>query len=141
MQGPKLYVLTAFQLAAMGVLVWVLVSGRTPWNAQRYAGTVLVILGAMFIAVARYQLGKSFAVAPKAHTLVTHGLYSKIRNPIYVFDGVLLVGLFLILQKPLLWILLAIVIFGQAIRARKETKVLEAAFGDDYREYRRKTWF
>jgi protein-S-isoprenylcysteine O-methyltransferase Ste14 len=29
----------------------------------------------------------------------------------------------------------------QTLRARREERVLEAAFGDTYLEYRRKTWF
>jgi protein-S-isoprenylcysteine O-methyltransferase Ste14 len=29
----------------------------------------------------------------------------------------------------------------QVVRARQEAKVLEARFGDEYREYREKTWF
>jgi protein-S-isoprenylcysteine O-methyltransferase Ste14 len=29
----------------------------------------------------------------------------------------------------------------QIVRARREASVLETAFGDAYREYRRKTWF
>jgi protein-S-isoprenylcysteine O-methyltransferase Ste14 len=29
----------------------------------------------------------------------------------------------------------------QTIRARREARVLEAAFGEAYREYRKKTWF
>jgi protein-S-isoprenylcysteine O-methyltransferase Ste14 len=141
MEGPKLYVFTAVQLIALVVLVWLLVSIKTPWNAQRYAGTVLVILGAMFIVLARYQLGRSFSVTPQARKLVTRGIYSKIRNPIYVFGSILLAGLILILQRPSLWILLGVVIIAQTLRAKKEARVLEAAFGDDYREYRRKTWF
>jgi protein-S-isoprenylcysteine O-methyltransferase Ste14 len=68
-------------------------------------------------------------------------LYSKIRNPIYVFGTVLIAGFFLVVQRSALWILLGVVIIGQMVRARREARVLEAAFGDDYREYRRKTWF
>jgi protein-S-isoprenylcysteine O-methyltransferase Ste14 len=141
MQGPKLYLFTALQAIGLGVLVWILVTWKTPWNAQRYAGTVLTMLGAMGIVIARYQLGKSFSIRPEAHALVTSGVYSKIRNPIYVFGTVMLTGLFLVLQRPELWILLAVVVVAQTIRARKEAQVLEAAFGDGYREYRRKTWF
>jgi len=37
------------------------------------------------MALARIQLGKAFSVAPKATTLVTHGLYSKIPHPLFVF--------------------------------------------------------
>lgn len=141
MEGPKLYLFGVLQAIALVVLAWFLVMLRTPWNAQRYAGTVLVILGAMFIVIARFQLGKSFSITPQARKLVTTGIYSKIRNPIYVFGGVMLAGFILVLQRPSLWILLAVVIIAQTIRARKEARVLEAAFGDDYREYRRKTWF
>jgi protein-S-isoprenylcysteine O-methyltransferase Ste14 len=140
MQGRKLHIFTAVQLIALVVLVWLLVSIKTPWNAQRYAGTVLVILGATFIVLARYQLGKSFSITPQAHKLVTRGVYSRIRNPIYVFGSVMLAGLILILQRPALWILLGVVVIVQTLRARKEARVLEAAFGEDYREYR-KTWF
>ena len=141
MQGPKLYIFTALQFIALVLLVWILAVLNTPWNAQRYVGTVLVILGAMFIVIARYQLGKSFSITPQARQLVTQGIYSKIRNPIYVFGSVLFAGFILVLQRPSLWILLAVVVIAQTLRARKEARVLEAAFGDAYREYRRKTWF
>jgi protein-S-isoprenylcysteine O-methyltransferase Ste14 len=29
----------------------------------------------------------------------------------------------------------------QVVRARREAAVLEAEFGDEYREYRKRTWF
>jgi protein-S-isoprenylcysteine O-methyltransferase Ste14 len=141
MQGTRLHLFTALQLIALVVLVWALVSIKTPWNAQRYAGTVLAIMGAMFIVIARYQLGKSFSITPQAHKLITQGIYSKIRNPIYVFGSVMLAGFILILQRPLLWILLGLLVIMQTLRAKKEARVLEAAFGEAYREYRSKTWF
>ena len=59
----------------------------------------------------------------------------------YVFGVVMFTGLVLVLQQPVLWIVLVIMVIGQAIRVRREARVLEAAFGDAYREYRRKTWF
>jgi len=143
MEGRKYQtrVLTGVQLVAVGFLVWLLITSKTPWNAQRYIGTPLVVVGVACIGIARFQLGKSFSIKPEARELVTTGLYSKIRNPIYLFGVVVITGLFLVLQKPALWIILVIVVIGQAIRARREARVLEAAFGDAYREYRRKTWF
>jgi len=129
------------QIVSVGILLWLLATWKTPWNAQRYIGTVLVVVGVSFIGLARYQLGKSFSIKAEAHALVTTGLYSKIRNPIYVFGLVMLVGLMLVLQKPGLWIVLVILAIGQTVRARQEARVLEAAFGEQYREYRRKTWF
>jgi protein-S-isoprenylcysteine O-methyltransferase Ste14 len=141
METRQLSVFTGLQIAAVGALFWVLITWSSPWNTQRYIGTVLAAVGVCFIGVARFQLGKSFSVRPEAHELVTTGLYSKMRNPIYVFGMVMITGLILVLQRPALWLVLAAVVVGQTIRARREARVLEAAFGDAYREYRRKTWF
>lgn len=141
MESRQFYVVAAIQIVAVGILVWLLITWKTPWNGERYVGTVLVLIGMSSLAVARYQLGRSFSLKPKAHALVTTGLYSKIRNPIYVFGAVMIAGVILVLQRPVLWIVLFFVVIGQTIRARREARVLEAAFGDQYREYRRKTWF
>jgi protein-S-isoprenylcysteine O-methyltransferase Ste14 len=129
------------QIFCLGALCWILVTWSGPWNAERYTGTALAMIGVSGIGIARYQLGKSFSISAQAHKLVTTGIYWKIRNPIYVSGGVMIVGLGLVLQKPAMWILLFVLIVGQTIRARREARVLEAAFGDEYREYRRKTWF
>lgn len=141
MQVRTIYIFTAAQLIALALLAWLFATAKTPWNAQRYVGTALAIIGVTCIVIARRNLGKSFAVKPEAHALVTRGVYSKIRNPIYFFGAVMLVGLCLVLQKPALWLLLPVLIIAQMIRAKKEARVLEAAFGEEYREYRRRTWF
>jgi protein-S-isoprenylcysteine O-methyltransferase Ste14 len=141
MENVRFYAFAAMQALAVLVLLGILLTVSTPWNAQRWAGTILLLAGLSLVGVARFQLGKSFAVTAKAHELVTHGLYSKIRNPVYVFGTVTFAGLILILQAPVLWIGLAVLVVLQTIRARREAAVLEAAFGDAYREYRRKTWF
>jgi protein-S-isoprenylcysteine O-methyltransferase Ste14 len=90
---------------------------------------------------ARIQLGRSFSIAPKATALVTRGIYSKIRNPIYVFSATWIAGLALALGKPIALLLVIPIIPMQAARARRESRVLEAKFGEEYRDYRRKTWF
>jgi protein-S-isoprenylcysteine O-methyltransferase Ste14 len=141
MEGRRLYILTGVQILGVGVLFWILVTGTGPWNAERYVGTALAAVGVSGIAVARYQLGKSFSIGAQAHKLVTTGIYSKIRNPIYVSGGVMIAGLGLVLQKSGMWVVLFALIVGQTVRARREARVLEAAFGDEYREYRLKTWF
>jgi len=141
MEGTRLYVFTVMQILAVGVLFWFLITWPTPWNIQRYVGTTLCVAGAIGIATARYQLGRSFSITARAKHLVTRGMYSKIRNPIYVCGWLMVAGFLMVMQRPVLWILLGAIVVGQTIRARREARVLESAFGDEYREYRRKTWF
>jgi protein-S-isoprenylcysteine O-methyltransferase Ste14 len=141
MEGRPLYVFTAAQVIAVVAGLWLVFSRPGPWDMQRGMGAVLVVVGIAGIAAARYHLGKSFALRAEAHQLVTNGVYSKIRNPIYVFGVVMLAGFILVLHRPVLWFALAAIVFMQIVRAPREAKVLEAAFGDAYREYRRKTWF
>lgn len=141
MEGRRLYVLTAVQIVAVGVLAWVLARWETPWNLERYVGTVLAVAGITGIILARIELGRSFSVRAEAHKLVTTGVYSKIRNPIYVFGTIMLAGVILVVEQPKWFAALVVVIIAQTMRARREARVLEAAFGDAYREYRRKTWF
>jgi protein-S-isoprenylcysteine O-methyltransferase Ste14 len=87
------------------------------------------------------QLGGWFSVRPKAQALVTHGLYSRIRNPIYLFGALAIAGIFLYMNQPhYLW-LFVVLIPLQIYRARQEGKVLEVRFGDEYRKYKSGTWF
>lgn len=141
MEGRSLYFFTAVQVIAVTGVLWVLFTRPGPWDLQRCIGMILVVAGIAGIAAARYQLGKSFSIKPEARQLVTGGVYSRIRNPIYVFGTVAVAGLVLVLHKPILWLLVAAIVVMQILRARREAQVLEAAFGDAYREYRRKTWF
>jgi len=108
---------------------------------MRIAGLCLILFGFAMWTLARIQLGASFSVQAKASVLMTRGLYSRIRNPIYVFGSIMIVGLCLFFQKPIALLVFLVIIPMQIIRARKESEVLEAAFGDAYREYERHTWF
>ncbi len=111
------------------------------WDARHVIGMAIAALGFALWFTARLQLGQSFAVRPKAQALVTTGLYSKFRNPIYLFGGLAYGGLILAWGKiiPLIAFLL-LYPFYQSLRARKEAEVLEKTFGDAYRRYKASTW-
>jgi protein-S-isoprenylcysteine O-methyltransferase Ste14 len=141
MADLKFYVFLGVQGVAVLVLLVLLTFWPGPWNPQRVVGSALLAAGMAFVFTARLQLGQSFSVIPRAKKLVTHGLYSKIRNPIYVFGTIAIAGMFLILQVPRLWVLLVVLVLIQVFRARKEAHVLEAKFGQEYRTYRDQTWF
>ena|SRR5438045_1124504 len=132
-------VLTLIVGTAATLLVW----KRSPavWGAAQYFGLALLILGFVFWTVARFQLGASFTVSAQAHQLVTRGLYSKIRSPIYVFGSCFIAGWILVAARPVWLLIFAIIVPLQILRARKESLVLEAKFGEEYRRYRANTWF
>jgi protein-S-isoprenylcysteine O-methyltransferase Ste14 len=141
MNDRPIYIITAVQIVAVAALLWLIFSRPGPWDLQRSIGAGLMVVGVCGIAAARYQLGRSFAIKAEARQLVTRGIYSKIRNPIYVSGIIEIAGVALALQRPILWLFVPPVVVMQIVRARREATVLEAAFGDAYREYRRKTWF
>jgi protein-S-isoprenylcysteine O-methyltransferase Ste14 len=128
-------------LVVLGTVLAVISSWYQPWSTLRIVGLCLLITSEILLVIARFQLGSSFSVRAEARALVTHGLYSRIQNPIYFFGGVSLAGLILFLDKT--WYLLAflVVIPVQLVRVRRERRVLAAKFGDSYFQYRRQTWF
>ena len=141
MEGRRFYLFTVVQMFVICALLWFVFTMPGPWDLQRTIGAGLVAVGLGGIAVSRYQLGRSFSIRAEAHRLVTHGIYSKIRNPIYVFGALLFAGFVLVIHRPILWLGVLAIAVMQTLRARREARVLEAAFGDAYRDYRRRTWF
>jgi protein-S-isoprenylcysteine O-methyltransferase Ste14 len=127
----------------VGTALAILVLKHPPvsWTVMPLVGVMLLITGFTFWTIARFQLGASFTVTAQARQLVTTGLYSKIRNPIYVFGSMVIAGAFLYFGRPALLLIFVFVIPLQIMRARKEAQVLESQFGDDYRAYRAGTWF
>lgn len=119
--------------------VWV---AANPQHSVRY-WVALAIAAATFALwiTARVQLGNAFSVGARASYLVTAGLYSKIRNPVYFFAHIAIVATAVAWGK---WIWIVLTLLGipmQMMRAYREQQVLEAAFGDQYRRYRAQTWF
>ncbi len=132
-------VLTLIVGIALGLLIWQ--HPPAAWTAVQDVGICLLVAGFILWTAARFQLGKSLAVTAQAKQLVTRGLYSRIRNPIYVFGSCVIAGLILTLGRPA-WLLGFLAIIPLQIwRSRKESSVLEAKFGDEYRNYRAGTWF
>jgi protein-S-isoprenylcysteine O-methyltransferase Ste14 len=123
---------------AIGV---VFAKGPGPHGPARWGGLALAVIGLSGVVLARRTLGRSFSVRAKATALVTAGIYSKIRNPIYVSGVVFLIGAAVMVWRLDFLLALLLIIPMQVLRARKESRVLEEEFGEEYREYRRQTWF
>lgn len=128
-------------LAALATLL-LLYHRAVPWTTLRITGAALALISAALLLLARMQLGASFSAQPRARALVTSGIYSKVRHPIYTFGALLAVGVALYLeQRWLLLVVVLIVVPVQLLRARKEEQVLMNAFGQAYARYKAGTWF
>ncbi len=120
--GSKITPLFIVQFCAVLLVISAVVFRPGSWNGARLAGFCIAVPAAVLLFTARWQLGKSFSVNPQARELVTWGLYSKIRNPIYVFSALLLLGVLIALQYRYALLLLLVLIPMQIFRARQEAK-------------------
>ena len=124
----------------LGVYVFCLWHHRPGW--LYLAGMALATVGYTLWFTARAQLGEAFSFRAEASRLVTTGLYSRFRNPIYVFSTLGMFGLCVAMG----WykfggVYILLVAITQWRRSKAEAATLEAKFGDRYREYRARTWF
>lgn len=121
-------------------LVWIILT-HYPADAITMISVSLMVVSTVLIIIARVQIGRSFAISAQARELVTHGLYSKIRHPIYVFAHLFLLGIVIGFRRIDWFILWMVFMLLHIQRVRNEERVLEEKFGEKYREYRRSTWF
>src|SRR5580658_194389 len=118
-------------LVGLGVIFH---SAPGPHGLTRLIGLFVSLIGFSGVILSRYTLGRSFTIAPKATALITTGIYSRVRNPIYIFGMIFIIGVILILRRLELLAILLVLIPVQIVRARREAAVLEARFGDAYRD-------
>jgi protein-S-isoprenylcysteine O-methyltransferase Ste14 len=125
----------------LGTLLAVIASWYQPWTMFRIFGLCVFIPSETLLILARIQLGASFSIRAEARKLITHGLYSHIQNPIYLFGGLTLAGLILFLNRPLYLFVFLVIIPIQFFRISQEREILIKTFGKSYLKYREQTWF
>ncbi|HWQ39748.1 MAG TPA: isoprenylcysteine carboxylmethyltransferase family protein [Burkholderiales bacterium] len=103
--------------------------------ASELAGYVLLVIATLGRVWCLIFIGGN-----KNKELVTTGPYSVVRNPLYVFNFVGLIGLGLAVEQPTLAAVLAVMfwIHYPAVVAREEAELLRR-FGPAYAIYREKT--
>lgn len=126
-------------LAGVLLLYTLLLLPRAPaeprWDG---ASLALLLAGHFLCAVSLLQLGRSLSVMPEARKLVTAGLYSRIRHPLYLAEAIATLGVLLQYRSAEALALVTVQLAVQLWRMREEEKVLEAAF-PDYAGYRART--
>ena len=106
-------------------------------NFLEVLGVSLILLGQLLRVSSR---GYKAEHSANGHSLIKNGPYAMVRNPMYL--GIILIGLGVVLFIFHLW---AFFIFAVIFISRylhlviKEEKNLLKTFGEDYREYHKKT--
>ena len=131
----------SLEIVAVGLIVFAAHASGLVWTPWHIVGVAIAAPAFLLFVLARLQLGSAFSVEAKASKLVTTGLYARIRNPIYVFGALMIVGVIVFVKQPWWLLILVILIPLQVWRSGKESRVLAEKFGDEYRAYKRKTWF
>jgi protein-S-isoprenylcysteine O-methyltransferase Ste14 len=107
------------------------------WSAL---STTLILVGASFSFVVLRWLGKSFSILAEARCLVTEGPYRIVRHPLYICEGVALVGVTLQVLSPLAVLIAIAVVMAQYRRMINEEAILKLAF-PEYHAYAANTSF
>lgn len=103
-------------------------------------GVLVAVVGFLLWLIARIQLGNAFTIAPEAHFIVSGGLYSKFRHPVYYFSTLAVIGLGIYIWLWPMLVVLAVMINLEAFRLQKEDEQLTKKFGQQYLEYKKSTW-
>lgn len=109
----------------------------------RWIGVVLYVSGGVLRIWPVFVLGKRFsglvAIQP-GHTLVTDGIYRRIRNPSYLGLLVNAAGWALAFRSGVGLLLVALTMIPLVARIRSEEALLRAQFGAEYDAYCAHTW-
>ena len=112
----------------------VLCPAQPPSMLQSGIGMLLVIVGSVFSIVSVATLGRSFSIMAEARRLVTHGVYSIVRHPLYLAEEIAVLGIVVQVFSLPAVLLLAFHLAIQVQRMGNEEAVLMKAF-PEYETY------
>jgi protein-S-isoprenylcysteine O-methyltransferase Ste14 len=146
-ESALLFVLLIALTIAMGFFI-PFFSGRkiaalNPPTFLRYLGAFLFLAGLVIRAVAVRALKRQFSIyvaIQENHQLITTGIYSKIRHPIYLGAVCSLVGFALVFPTVLGFLFVFIYSMLLSHRMTQEEKLMFKHFGSVYEEYMSKSY-
>lgn len=101
-------------------------------------GSFIIMLGYFFILMAFIHMGKSWRIGIDLETedeLITKGIFSFSRNPIFLGINFYFAGVFLIFPNLLFSVILLLTILGVHWQVIEEERFLKVKYGRDYEAY------
>jgi protein-S-isoprenylcysteine O-methyltransferase Ste14 len=110
--------------------------------AAKIVGVVLITAGLVVFVLAFFNFGDSWRVGVDYQTpgaLVTRGIFSITRNPIYVFINLWFIGTFLINGTIIFLVLAVLALAAQHWQIVREERFLTQRYAEAYDRYRKQT--
>ncbi|MGL5361436.1 MAG: methyltransferase family protein [Bosea sp. (in: a-proteobacteria)] len=154
--GPASQTLPAmlFRIAFAGAALWPLIRSLTGDLITRdpvhdaldgivpdIIGHLLVAIGACVAAASQMHMGASWRIGAaerETGALVDDGPFAVSRNPVFVGQILLFIGLFLVFPSIVQGALTAALIFAVVLQVRIEERVLAVTLGAPYADYSRR---
>jgi protein-S-isoprenylcysteine O-methyltransferase Ste14 len=103
---------------------------------------LLLLVGVVIFSFSWKELGEVRIGVLPGKSLITTGIYSKIRHPIYLGIKLIYLGLALFFKSTVTVILFFVLLFPvHMYRVRREEQELIKRFGEEYLEYKKRTLF
>jgi protein-S-isoprenylcysteine O-methyltransferase Ste14 len=149
-RGTREKVLLLCSFTGLGIIPFIYVLSGAPRFADYAFQPVLAWLGTLCFAVSLWifyrvhkELGRNWSDSLEVrekHTLVTHGLYSRVRHPMYSAFFLWALAQLLLLPNwiagPAGLVGFGILFFGRVFH---EERLMIETFGEQYRDYMRRT--
>ena len=138
------FITMLFVVMALLWFSWFFMSLNDPYRMNlpswaRYTGLVFFIIG-FCLFVLSHTVFRHLARGQETDKLITTGIYSKIRNPMYLGFIIWIIGLPIFtnaaftLASAIIWI--PHILYWKSSEERQLAKKY-----DDYQEYKKRTWF
>lgn len=140
-RSTQLKLLMPILYATLTTIYFLIVLQQVSIQPYHIIGTIITASAFFLWIVARIQLGNSFTIGAHAKELVTNGLYSKLRHPVYYFSIFAVIGIAIFSWNIYMTVPVILLIIIEVGRIRQEEQVLEKTFGKKYISYKQITWF
>lgn len=104
------------------------------------SGIIISILGTIMGCFALWELKRSFSIMVEVRDLITRGIYSKVRHPLYAGELLHLLGIAMLFNNIAAYGLFVFLFFMQSLRAMLEENKLSSHF-PEYEAYKYRTGF